>query len=416
LKYNRFEVPALAWFGQKMLGLEFPEDWLIEFYPMKGYMKPRISDDEIKKVIRVPIGCKPLSRLAEGKRDVVVVVDDMTRPTRAYQIVPHVMEELKKAGVPDDGIRFIMGGGTHGAWYRYDFAKKIGEDFVAKYPVYNHSPFNNCVKVGETKMGTPVEINAEYNSCDLKIGIGLIVPHPMVGYGGGAKIILPGIASYQMIYHNHVVVHRQNPPMDTYMGYFRDNVTRADIDEAGKIAGMDLKIDVLVNGIGESTDVFAGDLQQEFLEGVKLAKTHYLTPEVPEDVDVIVANTYAKANEATIALGTWKHRIRKKDGVMVIIAQAPEGQTTHYLYGKFGKLQFAPGNNFPCDVQFRKVIVYSEYPTPDPFLPFSRCETLWLKSWREVIEELKSSFDHAPKVAVIPNAEIQCPAEYLSRP
>jgi nickel-dependent lactate racemase len=415
LNYNRFEVPELAWFGQKMVGLEFPENWPVKLLPMNGYYKTRISEEGIKKALREPIGSKPIAKLAEGKKEVVIVVDDMTRPTRAYQIIPFIFEELKKAGVSDDGIRFIMGGGTHGAWYRYDFAKKIGEDFVEKYPVYNHSPFNNCEKVGVTSRGTPVEIDAEYNSCDLKIGIGLVVPHPMVGYGGGAKIILPGIASYNMIYHNHCVVHMQNTPMDTYMGFLEKNLTRADIDESGKIAGMDMKIDVLVNGLGENTDVFAGDLQEEFVEGVKHAKTHYLTPSVPDDLDVIVSNTYAKANEATIGLGTWKHRLKKKNGVMVVITQAPEGQTTHYLYGKFGKMQYAPGNNFPCDVPFSKVIVFSEYKTPDPLLPFSKCETIWIKTWKEVVEELKSSFNYVPKVAVLPNADIQCPEEFLNR-
>ena len=413
---QKFEVPTLAWFNARKLELEFPKSWKVNFMPMKGYDKPLANDNEIKKALRAPIGTKPLEKLAEKKKEVVIVVDDMTRPTRAYQILPHLLQELKKAGISDDHIRFIMGQGTHGAWYRYDFAKKIGEANVDKYPVYNHSPFNNCVKVGKTSRGTPVEVNAEYYSCDLRIGIGVVVPHPMVGYGGGAKIILPGIASYDMIYHNHIIVHKQNPPMDSYWGLLKGNVTRQDIDESGKIAGMDMKIDVLVNGFGDSAEVFAGHLQQEFVEAVKYARGHYVSPNIPEDVDVIVANTYAKANEATLALSNWKHSLKKKNGIMVIIAQAPEGQTTHYLYGKFGITQFAPGNSFPCDISFQKLIIFSEYKTPDPFLPFSRCNMLWLKTWKEVIEEIKSSLGYAPKVAVLPNSEIQCDEETLSRP
>jgi nickel-dependent lactate racemase len=416
LNVQKFEVPTLAWFNATKLELEFPKSWKVNFMPMEGYDKPLANDTAIKKALREPIGTKPLGKLAEKKKEVVIVVDDMTRPTRAYQILPHLLQELKKAGISDDHIRFIMGQGTHGAWYRYDFAKKIGEENVDKYPVYNHSPFNNCVTVGKTSRGTPVEVNAEYCSCDLRIGIGVVVPHPMVGYGGGAKIILPGIASYDMIYHNHIIVHKQNPPMDSYWGLLKGNVTREDIDESGKIAGMDMKVDVLVNGFGDSAEVFAGHLQEEFLEAVKYARNHYVSPNIPEDVDVIVANTYAKANEATLALSNWKHSLKKKNGIMVIITQAPEGQTTHYLYGKFGTTQFAPGNSFPCDISFQKLIILSEYKTPDPFLPFSRCGMLWLKTWKEVIEEIKSSLGYVPKVAVLPNSEIQCDEETLSRP
>lgn len=418
MSVKRLDVPTLAWFGQKKLELEFPESWNVSFLPMIGYEKPKVSDEEIKMALREPIGSRSLAKIAEGKKEVAIVIDDMTRPTKAYQVLPYVLQELRSAGISDDHIRFIMGGGLHGAWYRYDFAKKIGEENVERYPVYNHNPFANCERVGETSWGTPVEINAEYNLCDLKIGIGVVVPHPMTGYGGGAKIILPGISSFETVYHNHVEVHSKNPcPTNdrrSFWGYFKGNVTRADIDEAGKIAGMDMKIDVLVNGFGDSSMVFAGDLQEEFLKAVEHAKNHYLTPSIPEDVDVIVANTYAKANEATLALSNWNHKM-KKNGVMVIIAQAPEGQVTHYLYGKFGKKQVAPGNNIPSEIEFKKLIVFSEYKTPDPLLPITESKIVWVKTWKEVIEEIKSSFNYEPKVAVLPNAEIQCDEETLGR-
>lgn len=381
---------------------------------MNGYDKPKVADEEVRKALREPIGTKPLAKLAKGKKEVAIVVDDMTRPTRAYQIIPRLLQELKSAAISDDGIRFIMGGGLHGAWYRYDFAKKIGEEYVEAYPVYNHNPFSNCERVGETSKGTPVEVNADYNSCDLKIGIGAVVPHPTTGYGGGAKIILPGISSFNTVYYNHVNVYKQNPSMSSYWGFFKDNLGRADIDEAGKIAGMDMKIDVLVNGIGDSAAVFAGDLQEEFLRAIDQARDHYLTQNMTEDIDVMVANTYAKANEATLAVSNWEHRM-KKNGVMVIIAQAPEGQVTHYLYGKFGKRQVAPGGTLRGRIKFKKLIIFSEYRTPDPLLPIAQIEMTWVKTWKEVIEEIESSFDYKPKVALLPNAEVQCDGETLSR-
>ncbi|MEM2982155.1 MAG: lactate racemase domain-containing protein [Candidatus Bathyarchaeia archaeon] len=407
-------VPTLAWFGQKYLDLDFPDDWKTILLPMNGYAKPMVAGDAVKKALKEPYHTKPLVKLAEGKREVAIVVDDMTRPTKAYQILPYILGELKAAGISDDHIRFIMGGGLHGAWYRYDFAKKIGEENVERYPVYNHNPFSNCERVGETGWGTPVEVNAEYNSCDLKIGIGAVLPHPMTGYGGGAKIILPGVSSFNTVYHNHVTVHKKNPPLDSLWGFVKGNVTRADIDEAGRIAGMNMKVDVLVNGVGDCAGIYAGDLQEAFVQAVAEARNHYSTPDFPSDVDVIVANTYAKANEAALALSSWRHRL-KEDGVMVLIAQAPEGQTTHYLVGKFGKRQYGPGGSLTPDVGFKKLIVYSEYKTPDPLLPIAESKVVWVKTWKEVLEEVKSSFTHKPKVAVLPNAEIQCDEKFLNR-
>jgi nickel-dependent lactate racemase len=411
---NIFEVPTLAWSGEKKLSLAFPEAWKVNFFPMAGYKEPLLGGSEVKNALRNPIGSKPVAKLAKGKREVVIVVDDMTRPTKARQILPILMKELEDAGIRDDRIQFIMGGGLHGAWYRHDFIKKIGEEAVEKYPIYNHNPFSNCEKLGETTRGTQVEINAEYNSCDLKIGIGSIVPHPQTGYGGGAKMILPGISSFETVYNNHAIVHKKNPPKDSYFGFLRNNITRTDIEEAGKIAKMDMKIDVLVNGTGDSAAIFAGDLQQEFIKAAEAARNHYSTPTLPKDVDILIANTYAKANEAVLALTNWKH-VMNDNSVMILIAQAPEGQTTHYLYGKFGKKQVAPGGRQISKINFGKLIIFSEYKIKDPFLPIADSGMVWVKTWDEALEEAKNCFDYSPDAALIPNADIQCDEETLSR-
>ncbi|WP_309492461.1 lactate racemase domain-containing protein [Candidatus Hecatella orcuttiae] len=412
-----YEVPALAWFGREKLELRFPENWHVEFLPMNGYARASVGEGEVKRALKEPWACKPLEKLAEGRGEAVIVVDDLTRPTRAYEIVPHVLEELKKAGISDERIRFIMGLGLHGARCRYDFAKKLGEEIVQRYPVYNHNPFANCERVGETSWGTQLEINAEYLSCDLRIGIGCVTPHPMTGYGGGAKMILPGLASYAAVYHNHVNLCRRMGAVDrrNLWGILKGNTVREDIEEAANLAAMDMKIDVLVNGFGGSAQIFAGNVHETFKQAVEAAKEHYST-RFEGKFDVVVANTYAKANEATLALSNWKHAV-KKNGVMVIIAQTPEGQVTHYLYGMFGKKETAPGAGAPSRPEFGRLIVFSQYKTPHPLLPVGDpSSTLWLNSWEEVLEEIKASCPLNPRVAILPNAEIQCAEEKLKRP
>lgn len=108
---------------------------------MREYSKEAASDDEVRRALREPIGTAPLRRIARARKEAVMVVDDLTRVTRAAQIIPSVLEELKVAGLNEDHIRFVMGSGSHAPWYRHDFAKKIGEENVERYPVYNHNPF-----------------------------------------------------------------------------------------------------------------------------------------------------------------------------------------------------------------------------------------------------------------------------------
>ena len=189
---NIVKVPQLAWYGTKELELPLPDSWQVEVCNMAGYNRPAMKPDQIKASISNPIGMPPIRELAKGKKEVVIIFDDMTRVTRVAEIVPFVLEELAEAGIPDDRIRFIIALGAHGAVNRLDFVKKLGEETVARFTVYNHDAFVNSTYVGTTtNCGTKVYVNEEVMKCDLKIAIGSVVPHPMGGFGGGGKIILP---------------------------------------------------------------------------------------------------------------------------------------------------------------------------------------------------------------------------------
>jgi len=409
-------VPEAAWAGERERVLEFPEACDVKLYPMNGYEEAPVSRNRIIYALRNPIGSKPLRELARGREEVAIVFDDITRPTRVRELAEAVLAELMAAGVKGDNIRFITALGAHRAMTREEFVKKLGADIVESYPVYNHDPFFSCEYLGETSYGTPVEVNGEYASCDLKIGIGCIVPHPMVGFGGGAKILLPGIASIDAIKHNHGVVggyaHGSKPHPSTGWGKWENNVMKKDAEEFAEIAGLHFKIDVIINGFNDSIEVYAGNFVSGHRAGVERARELY-SSETPTDYDVMILNTSAKANEAAVALSNW-YPFLKRGSIVVLIANPPDGQVTHYVLGKFGKkiggALYTPPRRLD---KIKKLIIYSEHPERDPHLPIARNEEVYLvKNWEEVIEELVSAGSRI-RVAVIPNAEIQCPSEVL---
>ena len=92
------------------------------------------------------------------------------------------------AGIADSQVRFICGVANHSALDRAGMAQKLGEDVMARFPVYNHCSFINCEYVGTTSFGTKAHINKEVMACDLKIAIGSILPHPQNGFSGGGKL------------------------------------------------------------------------------------------------------------------------------------------------------------------------------------------------------------------------------------
>jgi nickel-dependent lactate racemase len=390
---------------------------------MDGDSLPPLDDRGIKRALSNPIGSKTVGELAKTRKEAVIVVDDMTRPTRAYQIIPFLLKELNDNGISDDHICFIVALGMHSAADRVDFVKKLGEGVVEQFPVYNHNPFGYLTHVGDTSRGTPVHINSEFMTCDLRIAIGCIVPHPITGFGGGPKIILPGIAGIDTVRYNHFICPRflaergqtaaeAQPSLTACWGKLAGNIPQLDAEEAAKLSGLNIKIDAILNGQCQTVSLFVGDVSKAFRAGVKRATKVYTT-HPPKDVDIVVANTFAKSNEASLAMWLAERTVRE-GGTVVLIANAPDGQCTHYLYGKFGKNiggRLFSGKRYP---KIGKLIVYSQYPVKEPLLVIgTQNEMIWLKEWNDVLEELQKTHSGTPTVAIYPNTEIQVPPEEI---
>jgi nickel-dependent lactate racemase len=409
---NAIDLPQLAWHGVNKLSIDFPASWRVDICNFAGHDSPKLKPVEIRHAITNPIGMAPLREYARGKKEVVILFDDLSRVTRVAEIVPHVLAELAAAGINDKQIRFIAASGCHGAMNRYDFVKKLGEEVLKRFPVYNHSPFDNCVYAGTTGRGIKVYLNAEFMKCDLKIGIGSIVPHIMAGFGGGGKIVLPGVAAYETILSLHVsrtsTGELEYKDAITGMGAVKDNPRRQGINEAAIMAGLDMKIDALVNGWGETVELFAGAPGPEYAAALEAAQKHYLTPSA-KDGDVVIANTFAKANEAVSGLLVAFPSVRREGGDVVLIANAPEGQMTHYLMGPFGneiggKLQLRmkiPGN-------VNRLIIYNEYPelASRNYLE-DNGKVVMMHDWADVMKLLEKSHGPGTRVFIYPNADMQ---------
>ncbi|MBI2865060.1 MAG: DUF2088 domain-containing protein [Chloroflexi bacterium] len=98
----------------------------------------------------------------------------------------------------------------------------------------------NCTHIGTTSRGTPVQLNSEALNADLRIAVGIIVPHPTAGYGGGAKIALPGVALLDTVKSNHSIGHGAAADRclkkATGYGEIEQNPMRLDMDETRLIA------------------------------------------------------------------------------------------------------------------------------------------------------------------------------------
>jgi nickel-dependent lactate racemase len=382
--------------------LEFPDSWDVHFLPPKGHDRPNLTSEETEQAFANPIGTQRIRDLARGKKEVAILFDDITRPTRTYEILPYVLRELEQAGISDAQIRLIAAIATHGAHDNHALRKKLGQETLERFPVFNHNPWENCTPVGTTSHGTPLAVNREVMSCDLKIAIGCILPHPHTGFGGGGKIILPGVAHIDSIEHFHVKVMAISP-QTTGMGIYDENVMRFDVEEAAKLAGLDVIINVLPNLRGETSALFVGDPVLAHREGVELAKQVYATEGI-SGADIAVTNAFLKPGEAAISIFAALRSIKLPGGTVVMIMNAPEGQVVHYLMGTFGKGYGGRHYTQRSIPPALKVIVLNPLKDLTCANLFGDAQTVtWAKNWGEVMDELRAGYPDGAKVAVYPD-------------
>ena len=401
-----------SWQGFQPITIDLPDDWEVEYHGIPGDHCPPLTKEQIREKLNTPYGLPPLRELAKGRKEVAIVFDDITRGTPTQVMAEVVLEELHAAGIAKEQIRFICALGTHGAHSRQNFEEKLGKEILHDYTVYNHNCYDNCVTIGTTQRGVPVKVNKELMECDLKIGLGALTPHVFNSFGGGGKILFPGMASIETIVQNHttaVEFLRENQLNSTeMMGDMRMDGMRKEIEEMTRMVGEFFKVDCIYNTKLELIDLYAGDPIEEYYAGVPAAQKLYMTKR-PVDKDIVIVNANAKASEANIAISLACMGLSEKGGDTVVVDYTNLGQITHYVFGYFGHNSGGRmcGKIFRRRPQVRRIICNMPYPDLGSAPLFGDVDKqVYVDTWQETLELLKRDYGPGTKVSVIADGTI----------
>jgi nickel-dependent lactate racemase len=297
--------------------------------------KPGVPDAkaEIEKALKEPVGSKRLVEIVKPESKVAIIVDDATRPAPSHLMVPSLLDELNSAGVKDENVTVIFGCGTHKAVTHDEAVRLLGENITKRVKTISHDcKAPDLVYVGTTsKYGTKVYLNRVFAEADVKILTGDVGFHYYAGYGGGRKSVLPAISGEETIKANHAMLLHQNAKT----GVLDGNPVHEDMTEAAKMAKVDFILNVVTNSKGEIVKAFAGDLEQAFYEGVKVADEMYRIP-VDRRADIVVVspggypadvNLFQAYKGVDSAL-----EVVKRGGVIILAAECPEGHGNHVFY------------------------------------------------------------------------------------
>lgn len=410
---QEYTLAQNRWYGDEPTTIFLPDDWDVQFLASRGDERSALTSEQIRERFRHPVGSKTIRELAENAEQVVIVFDDLTRGTPVQPIAEAVLEELHAAGVPKNHIRFICGTGLHGAHSRNDFARKLGERIIREYAVFNHNPYDNCAEVGFTPNGIRVSLNREFLSCDLKIAIGGVVPHPLNGFGGGGKIIMPGIASAETINGTHAAKVKssmsggKNPLAGS--GNLSDDSFRSEVEACCRLSGLNVVCDALLNTRCEMWELVVGDPLDAYYEAVRRADGMYGV-KLSGRKNVVIANANAKASEAGIAMYTGMMALQPPCGDLVLVDFTP-GQCVHFGSGPMGFLPDMGGRAYSGIRDriplMKRLIVYSPYPDYTSACWFCKPEQMiWCEKWDEVLALIS---DNGPgtTAAIFSDATIQ---------
>lgn len=404
---QQFQLPWGAWFGDRERSFELPPSFGLEVCAPAGG-EPPLSEDELRQALRHPIESRSLSELARGRRDAVLVVEDITRPARLEAVLPLVLEELRLGGLRRDRIRILVGSGGHAPMEHATLAKKLGRSLLRRLSVENHHPYENLVDLGRSNRGIPIHVNRTFAEADLKLAIGSVVPHPYAGFGGGAKIVLPGVSGIETLEANH------RPAVTGVQGGLNNvesNSARNEMEEIALRVGLEAIVNLVTDDRRRTVGLYFGHPVAAHRAAVRQARRIYATKRPAKLPDVVVLNAYPKDTEM-LQVGNVFNVLRqggsmplRPGGVVVVTAACSMGRGFHSLHGPGGRLYRTPVQREYLEQ--RPVLVHvPSASTPDVRISF------WdgypaLSTWRGVVQRLTRLVGEAAHVAVFPVAPLQ---------
>jgi lactate racemase len=196
-----------------------------------------------------------------------VVVADKTRLCAYPQYLPVLLDTMTELGADPGAITLYIAYGTHMGQSHEACQKAYGSAYRAYRWIHHNCDEGPFVRLGETRRGTPVHLRQDLAGASCIITFGAISHHYFAGYGGGRKLIFPGLGKRENIYANHsLFLYRESRSLadGCRSGRLDDNPLAEDLAEVETFRPADLAIHGILNSRGEVCDLMVGQGPDQF--------------------------------------------------------------------------------------------------------------------------------------------------------
>ncbi|MGK0606248.1 nickel-dependent lactate racemase [Enterococcus gilvus] len=292
------------------------------------------SEEElVERSLDFPIASPKLEELAKGKKNIVIISSDHTRPVPSKIITPILLRRIRSVA-PDARIRILVATGFHRPSTKEELISKYGEDIVAHEEIVMHysERDEDMVTLGKLPSGGDLIINKVAMEADLLLSEGFIESHFFAGFSGGRKSVLPGISSYKTIMANHSGEFINDKHSRT--GNLKHNLIHEDMAYAAKTAHLAFILNVVLDEDKKIIGSFAGDLEKAHKKGTVFVDSLSQVDAIESDITIstnggypLDQNIYQAVKGMTSAEAT-----NKLGGTIIMVAGCRDGHGGEGFY------------------------------------------------------------------------------------
>jgi nickel-dependent lactate racemase len=320
-------IKILLPYGEKKIEVSIPSRNLMGVFSPKNIQTALPEEQLIKEAISKPIGTPALRKMVKPGMNVLIISDDHTRPTPVKKIIPFLLSELKAGGVEDSQISVIFALGTHKPMSETEMRERVGgiSEIIRLYNSEFRDP-RSLAYCGKAPDGVPVTVDKRVAEADFKIGIGSIIPHPECGWGGGAKIIYPGVASEETV----TAFHLSYSQVD-WNTYGSDKApVRLNMEKWVDSVGLNFIVNTVVTPENKVYKVVAGDYIKAHRRGITYGRRIYSVT-LPQKADIVLITSFRADEDFWLASKAIfaGELVIEDGGTLILVSPCPDGLGPH---------------------------------------------------------------------------------------
>jgi nickel-dependent lactate racemase len=279
-------MDTLLKYGKQQLSFSLPSSTVLPEFkePEYGITK----DSFVKDIFQL------LPKEKERYHDVAIVISDKTRLCGYPEYLPWITEVLLQQGATRQSISFYIAYGTHPRQTEEESLSTYGATYKDFRFVHHDCKDEGVFDIlGTTKRGTQVTVRKDILKSTLLITFGSISHHYFAAYGGGRKLLFPGLAARKAVYHNHgLFLDRESRSLATgcQPGILDGNPLAEDLKEIDTYMPPKISIHGIMNASGKVCRLMVGKSYSDFVNACKVHDNYYRYIS-PEHYDLVVASS-----------------------------------------------------------------------------------------------------------------------------